>query len=432
MSSNNEVIFLENISKKYKVYKKPSDRFYELITRKQKCKIVESLKNISFSVNQGETVGIIGRNGAGKSTVLQIIAGTLSPSSGKLFVKGRVVALLELGAGFNMEFTGEENVFLYGSILGLSKEEIRKRYQDIINFAEIGEFINYPVKTYSSGMFVRLAFSVAINVSPEILIVDEALSVGDVQFQHKCIAKLKELQKEGCTILFVSHDIDSVKSLCNSAVLLHKGEVHSIGSPEDISNNYISLIHQEQLEKRKSNNILNGELYSEPQDISLDWTSDEFPDSKRHGAGEAKIIKILLKDSKDRQIDSIVFGEGLHVQVLVEYTSDVLTEINVGIMLRDEKGIDILGDDSLNHKCLLPRGRRGSRFILNFKFPHMWLKMGSYSLTLALGAMNEDHTTWNNYYYDWIERAKILNIRSKEGARVWSKVLLPSEVYIES
>ncbi|NEN84306.1 ABC transporter ATP-binding protein [Paenibacillus elgii] len=428
--SSDKIIEVTNVSKTYTLYDKPTDRIAELFFRTKKGKKVASLKNVSFHVNKGETVGIVGRNGAGKSTILQIIAGTLSPTTGSVKIKGRVVALLELGAGFNMEFSGEENVFLYGSILGLSKEEIKQRYQQILDFAEIGEFIRYPVKTYSSGMFVRLAFAVAINVSPEVLIIDEALSVGDVQFQHKCMAKLRELQSNGCTILFVSHDIDSVKSLCDSAILLNKGEVHSQGTADEIANNYIELIHQEQLDKRKQIQDNVGSLY-EVTNKSLDWTAESFIGSERHGLGEAKIVKLLLEDANGRALDNIVYAEKLNVKFLVEYFMDISTEINVGLLFKDDKGIDILGDDSWNHKVLLPSAKQGSRFVLNFDFPNFYLKPGTYSITVALGAMSEDKATWNEYYYDWIDRAKILTIRTKEDVRVWSKVLLPAKITLD-
>lgn len=427
--SSNPIIEVQNVSKIYKLYDKPSDRFVEMVTRGNKSKIITSLDSVSFSVNKGETVGIIGRNGAGKSTILQIIAGTLMPTMGSVNVTGRVVALLELGAGFNMEYTGAENVYLYASILGLSKNEIKERYQQILDFSEIGEFINYPVKTYSSGMFVRLAFSVAINVSPEVLIVDEALSVGDVQFQHKCIAKLKELQSEGCTILFVSHDIDSVKSLCNSAILLHKGKKMQEGTPEEIASKYVELIHKEQLEKRKSVVSSGEKLYTANE--SIQWVRDDFSRAERHGDKEAEIIRLIIEDEKNLEVDSIVFGSKLKVKFLIEYNENITSEINIGILFRDEKGIDLYGDDSWNHGLTLPKASKNSRFIFSFDIPNIYLKPGSYSLTVALGAMNDEKTTWNDYYFDWIERAKVVSIRTKENTRVWSKILLPATAYLE-
>lgn len=429
--SSDLIIQVDNVHKTYKMYEKPIHRLYDLFTKKKRYKEVKSLKGVSLQVRKGETMGIIGRNGAGKSTLLQMIAGTLSPTMGKIEVNGRVVAMLELGAGFNMEFTGEENVYLYGSILGLSREEIRSRYASILEFAEIGEFIDYPVKTYSSGMFVRLAFSVAINVDPKVLIIDEALSVGDLQFQHKCIAKLKALQSSGCTILFVSHDIDSVKSLCNSAILLNEGKIALSGLPEEVAKEYFKLIHMEQQDKRQNKQVLSNESGSDRTAASESWDTDTFENSDRHGSGEAKIANIQFRDYEQRIANAISFGKGFTIDVKIEYKQRVESYINVGILFRDDKGIDILGDDSWNHNQLLPPGNAGDRFILKFEFEHLYIKPSSYSLTVALGAMSDDRTTWNDYYFDWIERAKILVVRQTDDLRVWSKVHLPATVEID-
>ncbi len=229
-------IEVKNISKMYKLYDKNSDRFKEALglTRKKCYREHYALNNVSFEVKKGETVGIIGTNGSGKSTILKIITGVLMPTCGELKVDGRISALLELGAGFNMEYTGMENIYLNGTMMGFSREEIDKRVDDILQFADIGEFINQPVKTYSSGMFVRLAFAVAINIDPEILIVDEALSVGDVFFQVKCYHKFEEFKKLGKTILFVSHDLGSVSKYCDRVILLNKGNKISEGLPKKI------------------------------------------------------------------------------------------------------------------------------------------------------------------------------------------------------
>ncbi|MDG0811815.1 ABC transporter ATP-binding protein [Cohnella rhizosphaerae] len=398
------------------------------LQKKKRYKEIQSISDVSFEVLEGQTFGIIGRNGAGKSTILQIIAGTLHPTSGSVSVKGRVVALLELGAGFNMEFTGEENVYLYGSILGLSKQEIKEKYNDILAFASIGEFINYPVKTYSSGMFVRLAFSVAIHVDPQVLIIDEALSVGDVAFQHKCMAKLKQLQRNGCTILFVSHDIDSVKSLCDEAILLHRGRLLNRGKPEDIANQYFAMIHEEQLTNRKVEEM---QLDTHLVEDSI-WATgnDSFEHGERHGSGEAIIARLRFLNEQMLEIDQVPFGRALYADLFVRYNQPVTSEINVGVLFRDDKGLDILGDDSWNHKCILPIGEAGSKIIIRFKWNSFILKPGSYAITVALGAMNANRTQWNDYYYDWIERAAFLQVKIDPVVRVWSKVLLPAEVRI--
>ena len=218
-------IRVEHVSKMYKLYDKPSDRLKESLglTRKKCYREHYALTDVNFEVPKGETIGIIGTNGAGKSTILKIITGVLNPTSGEVIVDGRISALLELGAGFNMEYTGVENVYLQGTMIGFSEEEIDARLQDILDFADIGDFVNQPVKTYSSGMFVRLAFAVAINIDPEILIVDEALSVGDVFFQAKCYRKFEEFKQQGKTILFVSHDLNSISKYCDRVLLLDHG-----------------------------------------------------------------------------------------------------------------------------------------------------------------------------------------------------------------
>ena len=237
-------IKVDNISKLYKLYDKPSDRFKEALglSRKKRYKEHYALDNVSFDVQRGETVGIIGTNGSGKSTILKIITGVLNPTKGNIQINGRISALLELGAGFNMEYTGLENVYLNGTMIGFSREEIDRKLQDILAFADIGEFVNQPVKTYSSGMFVRLAFAVAINIDPEILIVDEALSVGDVFFQAKCYKKFEEFKEQGKTVLFVSHDLGSISKYCERVVLLNRGVKILEGEPKEVIDTYKKIL----------------------------------------------------------------------------------------------------------------------------------------------------------------------------------------------
>ena len=229
-------IKVDHVTKVYKLYNKPKDRLKESLglTKKKLSRDHYALRDISFDVRKGETVGIIGTNGSGKSTILKIITGVLNPTSGSIQVNGRISALLELGAGFNMEYTGLENVYLNGTMIGFSKEEIDAKLQDILDFADIGDFIQQPVKTYSSGMFVRLAFAIAINVDPEILIVDEALSVGDVFFQAKCFRKINEIKERGTTILLVTHDMGSIIKYCDRVVLLNKGNFVGCGAPGEM------------------------------------------------------------------------------------------------------------------------------------------------------------------------------------------------------
>ncbi len=240
-------ISIKNITKTYKLYDTHADRVKEAFhpLRKKYHRPFNALTDVSFDVNKGETLGIIGRNGSGKSTLLQIICGTLAQTTGKVETKGRIAALLELGSGFNPEFTGRENIYMNGAILGLSRQEIDARYDDILAFADIGEFIEQPIKTYSSGMYVRLAFSVNILSDPEIMIVDEALAVGDMKFQAKCMTALTRIQDRGTTVLFVSHDINALKSLCSRGVYLDHGTIQSIGKAPDVAEQYIRTKREE-------------------------------------------------------------------------------------------------------------------------------------------------------------------------------------------
>jgi len=269
MSSKEAAIVVENLSKVYQIYEKPIDRLKQTLIRgkKQYYKEFNALQNVNFKVNGGETVGIIGVNGSGKSTLLQMLAGTLHPTTGEIKVNGRIAALLELGSGFNPDFTGRENVYLNGSIFGVSKEEMDKRFEEIEKFANIGDFIDQPVKSYSSGMYVRLAFAVAINVDADILIVDEALAVGDVFFQAKCYKKFEEYKNNGKTILLVTHDLGSVIKYCDSVILLNKGELLSIGNPKDIVDEYKKLLVE--VNDQKTDTIQLYLLYMETNDTIL-------------------------------------------------------------------------------------------------------------------------------------------------------------------
>ncbi|PYV39407.1 MAG: ABC transporter ATP-binding protein, partial [Acidobacteria bacterium] len=238
-----DAVAVDNISKNYRIYSKPSDRLKELFLRKGRFhRDFWALRNVTLRVRQGSTFGVIGENGSGKSTLLQIIAGTLQPTQGTVVLSGRVAALLELGAGFNPEFTGRENVFLNAAIMGLSPQQTLEKLPEIERFAEIGSFIDQPVKTYSSGMYVRLAFAVSINVEPEILLVDESLSVGDIYFQQRCMRKIRQMKQEGKTIVFVSHDMAAVKNLCDSALWLEHGEIRELGPPDDVVGQYLAAM----------------------------------------------------------------------------------------------------------------------------------------------------------------------------------------------
>ena len=280
-------IQVKDLSKVYKLYNKPSDRLKETLGFHVDAREHYALKHVNFEIRKGETVGIIGTNGSGKSTILKIITGVLNPTGGEVNVDGRISALLELGAGFNMEYTGIENVYLNGTMLGFTKEEIDERLDNILEFADIGDFVNQPVKSYSSGMFVRLAFAVAINIDPEILIVDEALSVGDVFFQAKCYRKFEDFKKEGKTILFVSHDLGSITKYCDRAILLNQGEKIFEGTPKEAVDIYKKvLVHQFDPSELETDSRMN-----DVEDVSANWKDSVVVNPKLIEYGE-KIAEI--------------------------------------------------------------------------------------------------------------------------------------------
>lgn len=291
-------ISVRNVSKCFDIYDKPHHRLMQFLTRGQNswARQFWALRDISFDVARGETVGIVGRNGAGKSTLLQIITQTLAPTTGNVLVNGRVAALLELGAGFNMEFTGQENVFMNAMLLGMTRPEIEKKYDDIVNFSGIGSFVEQPVKTYSSGMFARLAFSVAVHSEPSVLIVDEALSVGDSAFQEKSVTRMKEIREAGTSILFVTHSLPIVRNFCDRAVLLEKGEVKRVGERLAICEEYQLMVDEEvkQDKLHPAAKIQNGHVKEAPKDKSIELTG-VFVHDERCQMGDDIVVTIGLK-----------------------------------------------------------------------------------------------------------------------------------------
>lgn len=344
-------ISIENISKVYKLYDKPMDRLKESLgfTKSKKYKEHFALHDVSFKVNKGETVGIIGTNGAGKSTILKIITGVLNPTSGNVNVKGRISALLELGAGFNMEYSGLENVYLNGSMIGFSREEIDKKLDDILNFADIGDFIHQPVKTYSSGMFVRLAFAVAINIEPEILIVDEALSVGDVFFQAKCYKKFEEFKKMGKTILFVSHDLGSISKYCDRVVLLNKGRKEAEGRPKEMVDLYKKLLISDTDGIAETEKVAASTAHIQSGSNWKDYMLIN-PDVQEYGDGRAKIVDFGIFD-ENGEITNTVYKFGkFSVRMKVQFMQDIQNPI-FAISIKDLKGTELCGTNTVIEKA---------------------------------------------------------------------------------
>ncbi len=386
---NNVVIHVDHISKVYKLYDKPSDRLKESLglTRKVRHRDHKALDDVSFEVKRGETVGIIGTNGSGKSTILKIITGVLTPSSGTVTVDGRISALLELGAGFNMEYTGIENVYLNGTMLGFSDEEITERLPEILKFADIGDFVNQPVKTYSSGMFVRLAFAVAINIDPEILIVDEALSVGDVFFQAKCYHKFEEFKKQGKTILFVSHDLGSIGKYCDRVVLLNQGVKLDEGQPKAMVDLYKRLlVHQEG--KTAGNRI--------PRDG--EWRSfiDVNPNLLEYGEKQAEIVDFAVADEDGNLTNTIEKGSVCTFKIKIAFHQD-LQEPIAAFTIKDMRGTEITGTNTMYEKIQIP-AKAGTEVEVDFT-QKMDLQGGSYLLSFGCtGYMEGEFKVFHRLY----------------------------------
>lgn len=354
--SSEIAIKVENLSKCYQIYAQPRDRLKQFVlprlqrmagkSPKQYFREFWALKNVSFEVKKGETVGIIGRNGSGKSTLLQIICGTLSSTSGSVQTNGRIAALLELGSGFNPEFTGRENVYMNAAILGLSKEEVDKRFDDIAVFADIGQFIEQPVKTYSSGMMLRLAFAVSINVAPDILIIDEALAVGDAAFQRKCMRKINELSDSGVTLLFVSHDIETVRKICSRALYISRGLMLGIGASKHICIDYERDLFGAAKGVEASSGVDDHDACSSAQgtlDSDLLVTNE-----KVYGDGRAQILDVAITNKYQQKINVIEPSEELVVSYRVKFQASSVCPI-FGMMITNREGVCVFGTNTEGH-----------------------------------------------------------------------------------
>lgn len=396
---NKKVIQVKDLTKMYKLYDKPSDRLKEALglTRKKLYKEHYALRDVNFDIYEGECVGIIGTNGSGKSTILKIITGVLTPTAGEVKVDGRISALLELGAGFNMEYSGLENVYLNGTMIGFSKEEIDARLNDILEFADIGDFIHQPVKTYSSGMFVRLAFSVAINIDPEILIVDEALSVGDVFFQAKCYHKFEEFKKMGKTIIFVSHDLSSVSKYCDRVVLLNQGVKLGEGSPKEMIDDYKRvLVGQYELPESKSESSL---LNDEQIQVAVQKKAAKQDTSKllEYGTKEAVIEQFYMTDDRGTESKSIIKGSEFTIHMKVRFMADLPAPI-FAFSIKTVKGTEITGTNTMFEKAFLEPVKAGAVKDITFT-QKMSLQGGEYLLSFGVtGYDGNDFQVYHRLY----------------------------------
>jgi len=382
-------IKISNLSKIYRLYNNPLDRLKESIHpfKKKYHREFYALRDISFEVNRGATVGIIGKNGSGKSTLLKIITGILTPTEGNVKIDGKISALLELGSGFNPELTGIENIYFNGTIMGYRKEEIDRKLEDIVSFADIGDFIRQPVKTYSSGMYIRLAFAVAINVDPEILIIDEALAVGDAAFQIKCINRIRKFKETGKTLIFVSHDPGAVKTLCNHAYLLDRGQIIDEGLPDKVFDCYNALLGLKGIKNKYKNNSYEKEKLR-----------------KRAGNNKLTIEDISMSNEKDINTDTFVSGEKVKVKMQIHANKDVENP-TFGILIRDRLGNDIFGINTFIMDVTTGVFKKDKTYEVIYFLP-LNLGINIYNLTVAAHT-DEAHV---NECYDWINQAVVFKV----------------------
>ncbi len=390
---------VEKVSKQYRIYERPGDRLKESLTRGllRRHREFWALRDVDFEIESGTTAGIVGPNGCGKSTLLQIISGTLAPTHGEVWHEGRIAALLELGAGFDPEFTGVENVYMNASLLGLTRRETDVLLPAIERFAEIGPFLYQPVKTYSSGMYVRLAFAIAASVEPDILIIDEALAVGDAVFQHRCLRRINELHERGATVLFVSHDAGAVRALCSRAILLKGGRIIADGKPGEVLNLYQKII----MEREHAYEAEAGAQSSKPA------KSHERPApvscAYRHGDGSAEIVGAELTDASQTRVEIVQSGEPLTLRVLARFNHEVDDPV-IGFLIRNSHGIHAYGTNTKEQQIDFGVVRNGEVIEVNFAF-ECWLGIDQYTISLAV------HSS-DGKAYDWLDAALFLKVTS--------------------
>jgi ABC-type polysaccharide/polyol phosphate transport system ATPase subunit len=401
-------LLVEKVSKQYRIYERPGDRLKESLTRGRLRRHKEfwALRDLSFEIEAGTTVGIIGPNGCGKSTLLQIIAGTLAPTHGEVWHEGRIAALLELGAGFDPEFTGVENVYMNASLSGLTRRETEKLFPAIERFAEIGEFLYQPVKTYSSGMYVRLAFAIAASADPDILIIDEALAVGDAVFQHRCLRRIKELHERGTTVLFVSHDAAAVRALCSRAILLKAGRIVEDGTPSQVLNHYQKMVmEREETYEAEVSSLAPQESRPQIADESLRPPSYSY----RHGDGSAEIIGAGLLDTAGSTAEVVESGAALTLKIAVRFLRDIDDPV-FGFLIRNRYGIHAYGTNTKEQGLDFGSFESGQTIEVIFTFD-CWLGIDQYSISLAVHSRD-------GFAYDWLDAAlffRVTSLRLIEG-----------------
>jgi lipopolysaccharide transport system ATP-binding protein len=416
------LIRVRELGKLYPIYATPRDRLKQALFRGRRSFFTPfwALRNVSFEVGRGESVGIVGRNGSGKTTLLQIIAGTLAPSEGEVEVRGRLAALLQLGAGFNPQFTGRENVFLNGSILGIPRAEMERKLGEIVEFAEIGEHIDQPVKTYSSGMYARLAFSVAISVEPDVLIVDEILSVGDVGFQQKCVARLRRLREAGLTLLFVSHSPDAVRSTCQKALFLADGGPRAFGPADQVVNSYLEYVRT-----RSNAEALQREAkLGKPVPFRR-----EVPGKLRYGMGHVQLEEVELLDAKGEPCRSFRFGDAVTIEARLRSFVDV-EHLSVSFLVRDATGVDLFGTTSFDEGVKIPALGPGDCASVRLTFTNV-LRKGSFRVSLAVHRVSRSDYS-DNVLFDQVDGCVAFAVGTNPERPIHYKFHAPVKIEVET
>lgn len=422
--SSEPVIRARGLGKHYHLYEKPVHRLQQfllpglgaLFRRGPRTLYREfrALENVSFEIARGETIGIVGRNGSGKSTLLQLVCGTLSPSEGEVAVVGRVAALLELGSGFNTEFTGAENIRLNAAILGMTEQQIEERFDEIVAFAEVGEFIDQSLKTYSSGMVVRLAFAVAAHADADIMIVDEALSVGDFAFQAKCMRHLRRFLEGGGTLLFVSHDINAVKSLCDRAIYLRHGRLVSDGPSEEVCERFLREMNEEAGLATSTVVEASARKVAVDRGQEVEAFRQRVAPFRKHASGVCEFVGATVTDAAGQELALVEWNQELQVHVRLRALVDVESLV-VAFYLRDRLQIDLVGTNTAYEGMPIPRLAAGDEVGLVFSFTN-YLRGGEYGLCLVAA----DKAITTGQYYDWIDLAASITTANRPGQVAWA------------
>lgn len=428
-------ILLKNVCKKYRMYNSPKDQLREALSLSGKSYHTEFqvLNNISFEIPQGRILGIMGKNGAGKSTLLKIITGILEPTSGTVQVNGKISSLLELGAGFNMEYNGIDNIYFYGMLMKLSRQQIDERISDIISFAEIGDYIYQPLKTYSSGMFARLAFSCAINVDPDVLIVDEILSVGDIRFQGKCFNKFKEFKEKGVTIIYVGHDVSLMKSFCDEAIWLNSGSIVEQGDPKEVAAKYVEFMYLDKntefsnYKRNITEELVPKEKVTPTQSKRRNDVSLLYQNAITHwGIHPGMIKNVYLTDQLGKEIDHFAPEDIITISFIFDIDDTIdAKNISLAFSIKNKEGTDLIVkttyDETLFFDSIL---KNNKTYKISFELQTL-LAVGEYYLVVAI----ENRKELNPIYYEYIEGVKYFKVFTNK--KIWGKVDIPAKIKIQ-